>query len=123
MQFRVFLENVANIKLHLWHLNSHSGQNDYVVYATVDPNDTVIGKLEFSEFENVPLIKWIEVSPEYRRQGIGQKMVQRLTQEYPYHKIKWGYTTQDGMALKSKMDGDDPYIKRGYDMYGKGIGQ
>lgn len=104
MQFRIWLENTTELKMHLWHLNHHHGQDDFVIYAT-DLNDVTLGRLEYSVFEEEPYIKWIEVANDMRRQGIARQMIQRLMSEgFSYNKIHWGMMTDDGSQLKAKLD-------------------
>ena len=84
--------------------NYHHGQHDARLYAVTVPDDIVVGKLTFSVFENRPLITWIEVIPELQRAGIASRMIQKLTEEFPYKQVKWGYKTSEGVGLKRKLD-------------------
>ena len=59
----------------------------------------VVGKLEYGEYEEQPNVKMIEVAPEYRRQGIGTKLLQKLQSKYPGEEINFGMATPDGMKL------------------------
>lgn len=105
MNFKSFIENQEEIKIHEpWHMNHHHGQDDYIMYATIGVEETVIGKLSFSVYQDKPYIKMIEVLPEFQRQGIGKQMIARLAQDYPYRKIKWGYMSEPGSALKKSYE-------------------
>lgn len=100
LTFYEFLEN--QIIVDQWHLNHAYGQDDYIIFAK--DGDTVVGRITFSVYEGVPKINMIEVAPEYQRQGIGKKMIDKLVEEYPYSSIEWGYMTDDGAALKNSLD-------------------
>ena len=100
----------SKVKFHNpWHLDHHHGQDDYAIYATVGPEEIVVGKLTYSVYEDIPQISWIEVDPDYQRQGIGKRLIERLAQDYPYHEIKWGYTTESGDQLRRSIES---YLQR-----------
>lgn len=90
------------IKITQEHMGFHHGQHDFVIYAQKDGE--TIGKLKFSEFEDIPQINWIEVDDKYKRKGIGSRLVKHLADQYGYDKIKWGMTTDAGTKLKKSLD-------------------
>ena len=45
-------------------------------------------------------IAFVTVAPERRRQGWGTALVRRLEEEFPARSIRWGYTTEEGEALR-----------------------
>lgn len=45
-------------------------------------------------------IAFVIVAPERRRQGWGSTLVRRLKEEFPDRCIRWGYTTEEGEALR-----------------------
>ena len=59
----------------------------------------VVGTLEYGDYEGVPNVKMIEVDPEYRRKGIGTKLLQSLQKKYPEQEINFGMRTPDGAKL------------------------
>lgn len=59
----------------------------------------VVGTLEYGDYEGVPNVKMIEVDPEYRRKGIGTKLLQSLQKKYPDQEINFGMRTPDGAKL------------------------
>ena len=59
----------------------------------------VVGTLEYGEYDGEPNVKMIEVAPEYRRQGIGTKLLQELQKKYPDVEIDFGMSTPDGTKL------------------------
>jgi GNAT superfamily N-acetyltransferase len=124
MNFKFFIENLLSLKIHNpMHLDHRYGQDDYLIYATI-PNeqgqDMVIGKLSYSVYQNKPSISMIEVAPEYQKLGVGKKLIARMSQDYPYNQISWGYTTEPGEALRKSVDKDFQFYKnRGYDLYGR----
>lgn len=77
-----------------------------MIYAT-DEKNVVYGKLEFTVYDGVASISWIQVADDRLRQGIARQMIQRLVQGgFPYKSIRWGMMTDDGSALKQKLDGE-----------------
>lgn len=58
-----------------------------------------VGTLEYGEYEGKPNVKMIEVIPEYRRKGIGTKLLQELQRKYPDQEIDFGMSTPDGTKL------------------------
>ncbi len=59
----------------------------------------IVGTLEYGEYDGKPNVKMIEVSKEYRRQGIAAKLLQELQRKYPDQEIDFGMTTDDGTKL------------------------
>ena len=58
-----------------------------------------VAKLDYGVYEDTPNVKMIEVDPEYRRKGIGTKLLQELQKKYPNAEINFGMTTTDGTKL------------------------
>ena len=81
---------------------AHHGQTDHLLNAVV--NENIVGYLDYSIFEDAPYINMIEVSKDARGQSIGVKLIQKLSEEYPYESIDWGTMTGDGVKLQMKMD-------------------
>lgn len=75
----------------------HHGQSDQTLVATRNGNS--VGKIDYSVFEGVPSIQMIEVSEEFRRQGIATEMLKKLQSEFPDVEIDWGSLTEDGAKL------------------------
>lgn len=69
-------------------------QVNFVVVATKD--DVVIGYVQYGYYKDTVNIQMIKVADEYRRQGIGTKMMQYLQKQYPDTEINPGMTTPDG---------------------------
>ena len=59
----------------------------------------VVGTLQYGEYNGEPNVKMVEVDPEYRRQGIGTKLLQELQKKYPDVEIDFGMQTPDGSKL------------------------
>jgi GNAT superfamily N-acetyltransferase len=77
----------------------YAGESFGSVYATHPETKEVIGKLDYGHTKGEPLaVKWIEVAPEYRRQGIATKLVEKAKQEYGDN-IDWGMSTDDGTSF------------------------
>lgn len=79
-------------------LNAHHGQVDMQIKAY--SGEDIVGRLDYSVFEGIPQIQFIEVFEDYRRQGIGTKMVQALAEQFSDVEIEWSNTTDDGTAFK-----------------------
>ena len=77
---------------------SHSGQMDLRLSAKNTEGETV-GHIDYTEFRGEIHIKYIEVSPKYRRQGIGTKLMQKLQKSYPDTEINTGMLTEEGSQL------------------------
>lgn len=75
----------------------HHGQSDLTLIASIDGQ--IAGKIEYSVYNDVPSVQYIEVSPEFRRQKIGTKLMQKLQAEFPDVEIEVGGLTPDGAAL------------------------
>jgi len=78
--------------------DSHSGQLDMRLNA-VGPTGQTVGYIDYSEFRGEIHIKYIEVLPDYRRGGVGTKLMQALQQEYPNKEINTGMLTEEGSQL------------------------
>ncbi len=74
-----------------------SGETYFTMSYTQDGK--VVGTVEYGEYAGEPNIKMIEVAPEYRRQGIGKKLLQELQRKYPETEINFGMSTPDGTKL------------------------
>ena len=74
-----------------------SGETYFTMSYTQDGK--VVGTLEYGEYEGAPNVKMVEVAPEYRRQGIGKKLLQELQTKYPDTEIDFGMSTPDGTKL------------------------
>jgi GNAT superfamily N-acetyltransferase len=63
-------------------------------------NHKCVGLLNWSEYEGKPLVKMIQVLPEYKKQGIARALLSRLQKEFPEAELDFGWTTGKGQALK-----------------------
>jgi len=78
---------------------SYSGQTNFSLY--IKNEETVVGKLDAVDFEDVPSISMIEVYEP--RMGYGKKLVQHLQSLYPEVEIEWGVTTKTGEKLRKSL--------------------
>jgi len=76
---------------------SYSGQLDQTLY--LEQSRKTIAAVDFSEFDGEVHVQMIRVVPEYRRQGLGKRLLQELQRRYPDVEIDLGSLTQDGAAL------------------------
>ena len=91
-KFSVADENIK-VEVNDW----HSGEMFATMSYTQDGK--VVGTLEYSVYDGEPNVKMVEVLPEYRRKGIGTKLLQELQRNYPDVEINYGMTTPDGAKL------------------------
>ena len=76
---------------------THHGQID--MEMTAYKGETAVGYIQYSLYENVPHIAFMETMPPYRRQGIATRLLRQLQAQYPDTEIEWGMLTDDGRAL------------------------
>lgn len=100
MKFRL-VENISDIKISTESTDAYYGQVDMVKKATINGN--LVGYLSYSVYEDKPHIQIIEVSPEYRRQGIATKLLKSLQKDFPGVSIDTGWRTPDGVSLFNKV--------------------
>lgn len=105
---------VAAAELFYWNdvFDSQGGESFGAVYASLgtsshsegDKLNPIVGKLDYSIYENEVNIKMLQVAPNYRRQGIATKLYARLKQEYPDMKVNHGMVTEDGAAWQKTIN-------------------
>ena len=86
--------------------NCYDSYGDWAkCYILCEYQDSVIGKLDYqyNYYENEIYIDMIEVSEDFRRNGIATKMLEFLRDEHPDVYVDWGYTTSDGTKLKESL--------------------
>ncbi|SPA23781.1 hypothetical protein CBM2633_U10125 [Cupriavidus taiwanensis] len=86
------------IRICSFHLSAHHGQDDYTLVAST--GDVRVGHLDYSCFQGVPRISFIEVSPLHRRRGIATALAQTLQAAHPEQEIEFGMLTEDGAAWR-----------------------
>jgi len=82
---------------------THHGQYDGVLIAADPATGEYRGHLDYAYLEEPGeeiLIQWVEVPEEYRRQGIASQLVEKLKAENPGREVNWGYTSEEGTALR-----------------------
>lgn len=62
--------------------------------------DNYAGKIDYASGGGKVGVHMIETAPNYRRQGIATRMMDRLKAEFPGRVVKWGSTTPEGEAFK-----------------------
>lgn len=85
-------ENIKNN-----HISYNYGQHDFRL--SYYDGDKEIGYINYSEFNNIPYIKMIEVYDGNKRKGIARQLVLYLQQLYPEKEIEIGTLTTDGENL------------------------
>lgn len=94
------------------------GQTDMILTAYLDGKE--VGTINYSIYEGEPNIKMLEVNKEYRRMGIGTKMVKHLQKLFPDQEINIGMLTPDGSKLAQTINRtfkDNPQYKKTKDHY------
>lgn len=91
-----------NMKFNSELIGYRQGQSDFRITAEV--NNKTIGYIDYSVYENKPSIKYVFVTPEYRRQGIGTKLLQQIQKQYPETEINLGMSTDDGSHLVKSLN-------------------
>ena len=71
--------------------DSHRGEQFGSVLA-VDPRGLLAGYIDFSAFDGEAHIKFAEIAPDVRGQGLALKMCRALRHTYPNHAITHGAT-------------------------------
>lgn len=94
----------AQLNYEIEHLNSHNGQHDYELGLYL--NGKILGMVQYTIFNNKLTVSDILVRPEYRRQGIGSKMMQYIKQEHPDAKYVPSMMTDLGAKFKHKHHDD-----------------
>uniref|UniRef100_UPI003F494BFA GNAT family N-acetyltransferase n=1 Tax=Cupriavidus taiwanensis TaxID=164546 RepID=UPI003F494BFA len=89
------------IQIHSIHRGTHHGQDDYTVVASI--GDVRVGHLDYSYYQGVPSIAFIEVSPAHRRRGIATALAQALQAAHPQQEIEFGMLTADGAAWRRSL--------------------
>lgn len=74
-----------------------SGQSNLRLLALID--DSVVGKIDYAEFQGKPFIQMIEVAKNSRRNGYATSLILHLQSSYPDQEINWGMLTGDGSKL------------------------
>jgi len=90
-------------------INDYRSGESFGTVRANDPNTgKTIGKVDFSEYGGNVYVKMVEVTPEFRRQGIATKMYDRIKQEYPKAKIeRFGdMSTDEGAAFRESLKGE-----------------
>lgn len=84
------------------HLDSYDGQHNYELGCYIE--EGIIGAVEFVLFDgDMSLtISDIQVRPEYRRKGIGSRMVKVIKDKFPEYKYEPSMKTDLGSKFKHK---------------------
>lgn len=93
--------DMARRSIRVEHHGSHHGQHDLSLVMT--HGEDAVARIDYSEFERVPLIQYIWVEPHHRRRGLATALLHRLQREYPTTEIDWGSLTTEGAAFKQSL--------------------
>lgn len=85
------------------HTGHMDGQDDFVLHAH-DAGGDVIGKLHYSLYDGELFVRYVEVPPHLRRQGIAREMYRAALAEHPAATLGKSMTTPDGAALRQAID-------------------
>lgn len=92
---RQYMLNDNNIK----DISTGYSNDEYYREMQYIQDGKVIGKLNYGEYDGIPSVKMLEVDSEFRRKGIGKKLLQELQKKYNGIEIDFGMTTPDGTSL------------------------
>lgn len=81
-----------------------NGQHDMVLVAYLDGE--MVGSLDYSIYGGIPHIKMLEVKKDFRRMGIGTKLLKQLQNMFPEEEIDLGMLTPDGTKLMQTIKRD-----------------
>jgi GNAT superfamily N-acetyltransferase len=99
MRIYEFLENII-IKNEM--RGYHSGQRDMSLIAYLDKN--IIGYIDYVDYKGDPSISMIKISDDYKRKGVGKKLIYKLQDMYPDREIDWGMLTDEGNMLYRSLE-------------------
>ena len=100
-------------KISTYSVDAYSGQVDMNKDYIIDGK--VVGKLEYSIYDDEPYIQMTTVLPEYKRQGIATELLKSLDKDFPNTPIHIGYTTDEGTPFYDRITRtiDNPeYVKK-----------
>jgi GNAT superfamily N-acetyltransferase len=86
------------------HMGYHHGQDDYELGVYL--NDDILGIVQYTIYDGELTVNDIIVRPEYRRQGIGSKMMQYVKKQHPDAKYVPSMMTDLGVKFKHKHHDD-----------------
>ncbi len=90
-----------NVRLWLDIMDAHRGELFGCV--TAHAGKQLIGYVQFSYYDDIVRILYVEVAPAYRRKGIATAMYKRLKQEFPEASITSSGTTPEGGAFRKAL--------------------
>lgn len=105
MKFKI-VEDISEIKITTESTDAYDGQVNMIKKALVNGN--IVGYLTYSIYEDKPHIQMIEVSSDYRRQGIATKLLKSLQKDFPGVSIDTGWRTPDGVELFNRVSKEVP---------------
>lgn len=90
-----------NGRISTYSVDAYSGQvdmhKDYII------GDEVVGRLEYSIYDDEPYIQMTTVIPEYKRKGIATELLKSLDKDFPNTPIHIGYTTDEGTPFYNRI--------------------
>lgn len=95
-----------------------NGQHDMVLVAYLDGE--MVGSLDYSVYLGIPHIKMLEVKKDFRRMGVGTKLLKQLQNMFPKEEIDLGMLTSDGTKLMQTIKRDfqeNPSYKKAKERY------
>lgn len=89
------------------------GSDQYSGWLVVKDAQTEqpVGMLEYSVYEDAYQVDMIGVAPQSRGQGIASMVIQKFLDDegIQYSDLNWGMLTDDGAALKDKLDAEQGF--------------
>jgi GNAT superfamily N-acetyltransferase len=94
---KIYKLSQANIVFNNEFLASYSGQQNFKLNAEL--NGIVVGWVDYSIYNEDLYINIVEVVEEYRRTGIGTKLLKELQRRFPDKAFEMGTFTEQGSKL------------------------
>jgi hypothetical protein len=93
---------ITELRYEISHIDTYQGQHNYELGCYIEQG--IIGVVEFVLFDvDMSLtISHIEVRPEYRRKGVGSRMVKYIKNKYPEYEYEPSMKTDLGNKFKHK---------------------
>lgn len=91
-----------NLEYRLEHLGVNSGQDDMELGLYNADTDDILGYVSYTLYNGELTVKNIVVHPDYRRLGLGSRMMQYIKKEHPNYKYVQSGLSELGAKFKHK---------------------
>jgi len=95
------MSQLSDLKINMEHSGGYNGQDNYIIYAQIE--NTPVGYIEFSIYNNQIFISIIEVSKDYRRKGVATDLLRYMQEQFPDSPVNPGYSSEEGFKFYSSI--------------------